>query len=183
MFHSVILFQVQFTKLISLFHCSLCLSFSILGAHTEIISLQYFLWQCVLHVSICFFWFSQLCLLPSRLLGPDNPSHCTLHSFQHGHVFLFHLTVRQAMVLGHMSSWEGHASYKPLSIGKAGDCFFYFLSSQVHCGLLWFGFQPSFPSYLSYSVYNEYTQLFITFYLIYMFNHAVFHLTLCLNNV
>lgn len=99
------LFQVQFTNPISLFHCSSCLdtpvSFSILGAHTEIISLQHFLWQYVLHVDICFFWFSQVCLLSSCLLSPNNSSHCTLHNSQHGHVVLFHLTERQATMLGH----------------------------------------------------------------------------------
>lgn len=138
------LFQVQFTNPISLSHWSDCLdtpvSFSILGAHTEIVSLLHFLWQYVLHVDICFSWFSQVCLLSSCLLSPNNSSRCTLHNSQRGHVVLFHLTERQAMMLGHMSSLKGHASYKPLSIGKAEDCFFCFLSSQVHWSLLWFGF-------------------------------------------
>lgn len=60
-------------------------------------------------------------------------------------MFLFHLTERQAMILGHMSSPERHASYKPVSIGKEEDCFFFsHLHSfiEVYSALV---FNPLFP--------------------------------------
>lgn len=85
------LFQVQFTNPISLSHCSASLgtpdSFPILGAHTEIILLWHFLCQYLQHFDICFFWFSQVYLLSSDLLSPNNSSHCTLHNSQLQHVF------------------------------------------------------------------------------------------------
>lgn len=143
------LFQVQFTNSISLSHCIGCLdtpdSFSILGAHTEIISLQHFLWQYVLHVDIYFSWFSQVCLLSSCLCSPNNSSHCVFHNSQHGRTFccfcgffFFHLTERQAMMLGHMSSLEGHASYKPLSVGKIAFFLFLIFTSSLKFTLVCF---------------------------------------------
>lgn len=105
-----------------------------------------------------------LCLLSSCLCSPNNSSHCVLHNSQHGHtfccflwIFFFHLTERQAMILGHMSSLEGHASYKPLSVGKIAFFSVSYLHKfiEVYSGLF---FNPLFSSHLSYSLCIEHTE-------------------------
>ena len=152
-------------------------SFSILGAHTEIISLQHFLWQSVLQVDICFSWFSQVCLLSSCLCGPNNSRHCVHHNSDHGHVFLFHLTERQAMMLGSVSSLEGHASYKPLSVGKIAFSFFFFFFSLFSCFisspvcLLTLFSQPSFLLSAQW-IHN----LVLVIHLMHILHHTVLHL-------
>lgn len=52
--------------------------------------------------------------------------------------FFFHLTERQAMMLGHMSSLEGHASYKPLSVGKIAFFLFLIFTSSLKFTLVCF---------------------------------------------